>query len=156
MTDKLEQSVEYYVEKSFKDLLKVVFTGWTYDVQVISFVAMDAMSELPDVVYPEITIKAEPYIEMEDGAGFGSIQIEVITRSYILEDDPVGHICDKVNSNALAGIDLASITSYADDTKISIKGLVKVKQTGSSVDADSNTREKTVTYSVYLASLQKA
>ena len=154
MADKLDQSVEYYVEKAFKDLLKVVFQGWSYEVALRPFVALDDSSHLPDIIYPAIEFAAEPYVQHEDASGFGEVSITLVARSHS-DDDPVGHVCDKIFANAIATIDLAELIVYAS-SKITIKGLVKVKQTGIALDANSSTREKTVTYSVYLASLQKA
>jgi hypothetical protein len=155
LEESLEHSVEYYVEKAFLELFEAVFAGWKYDVAFRSFVAMQNLSELPDEVYPAIEIIADPYSEMSDGCGFGDVSVRIVSRVYVDDSDPCGIVVDKINANATANIDLASLIEYADDS-IDVKGLVKVKQTSAVFDGDSRTREKTVTYSVYIASLQKA
>jgi len=155
MTGKLEHSVEYYVEKTFKDLFKVVFKGFRQKIALRSFVAMDDTSKLPDVIYPALEFAAEPYLEQTDGCGFGSVQITLAIRTHV-DDDPVGSMCDSICATALANVDFEALVENVDSTKIILKGLVKVKQAGIAFDADTSTREKTVTYSVHLASLQKA
>ena len=153
-TELLEHSIEYYVEKAFKDLFKVVFKGFEQKVALRSFVAGDDSKELPKISYPAIEFAAEPYVEEADGCGFGTVQITLMIRAHV-DDDPNGAMVDKISANAIANVDSAALAENAADS-ITIKGLVKTKQTGLAVDADSMTREKTVSYSVPLASLQKA